>query len=125
MVFEQMRISDFPPYLEKEDLRVIRDFLRSLENGEDPIRVSVFPLGESILLEHLESPRLQFLKPTFYDGKPDVWIVHLSRHLPEALPLLPKRKILERIVGWPILHQRDGTERWLFKIEGGGRRGEP
>jgi hypothetical protein len=124
MEVEGMRISSSPAYLEAEDLRVIGGFLRSLESGKDLIRVSVFPLGEAILLEHLESPRLKFFQPHFYDGETDVWIVHLSRHLPDALPLLPKRKILERVEGWPVLRERDGTERWLYQIEGGRPHGE-
>jgi hypothetical protein len=119
MVVEGMRISSSPPYLVAEDLRAIGGFLKSLERGEEVIRVSVFPVGEAILLEHLETPRVRFLQPHFYDGEPDVWIVHLSKHLPDALPLLPKRMIVERVEGWPVLRERDGTERWLYRIEGG------
>ncbi len=116
-----MTISDSPAYFEDADLRALARFLGAIEERESAVgservlRVSVFPWGESILLHELESEHVQLFQPSFHDAMSDISIVHLSKHLPHHPPLLPKWKMQKHVKGWAVLHERDGTERWLYQ----------
>ncbi len=57
-----------------------------------------------------------FSQPTLHSEKSDVSIVHLSRHLYNDRKLLPTRAMRKLVADWPLLHERDGSERWHYKI---------
>lgn len=116
MTLEKMQISHTPPYLEEEDLQAVRALLASLEEAGEPVRVSIFPWAEALFFHDLESDTVQFFQPSFYEGEADVGIVHISRHLPNDPPLVPRARVIRRSKDWPVLWSRDGTERWRVRM---------
>lgn len=119
MNFEGMRIATVVPYYTKEDLEAVRRLLRALEFSPSPVGVQFQPAGEALLFQDLRSEKVRFMQPTFHEGKADIYIVHLSRYLPRILAAMMRLQIAvqsgvsQGLESWPVLRQRDRTERWL------------
>jgi len=123
MVWMGMPASFGRPYLTDEDERVLRSFLATLRGlrEDGPVSVQFFPRADGLLLHEEDGPELRLVCPYQHEGRADVYVVH---DFPLMAPMM--REEMERVlreeaqidVSDPsrLLHQRDGTDRWYYRI---------
>ena len=107
------------PFVTPEDRRILAERLRQLRGTpERPVTILFLPMAEALLFEDLDGDARRLVFPLLRREPADVVILHESRHFPaltrrnhelwsaswQAVPVPIER--------WPVLHERDGTERW-------------
>jgi len=110
------------PYITGKDKIIIRNYLSSLTAPRYPILVQFYPQGDALFFHDLDDgDRLRFYQPTFYKKSPDVHVVHNSRYIPSRVNEVTLIQILfqgkvpkESFERFPVLFQRDDTEKWLY-----------
>jgi hypothetical protein len=118
------RDSLHPPYLVRDDRRMVRGAIKQLVKERGRVTVQFIPSGEGLVYESARSPEVAFVEQTFYQNKFDVIMVHESVWSPRAvndLELYHAVTIAPQPVRGPItFHSRDGTEKWSVYIAGNG-----
>jgi hypothetical protein len=113
-----------PPYLVREDRRMVRGAIRQLVRERGRVTVQFIPSGEGLAYESERGLDVAFVEQTFYENKLDVLMVHESVWSPRAvndLELLHALNIMPQPIRKPItFHSRDGTEKWSVYIAGTG-----
>jgi hypothetical protein len=107
------------PFLTPDDRRILADRLQRLRGTPDrPVTILFIPMAEALLFEELDDDTRRLVFPLLRREPADVVILHESRHFPagtrrnhelwaaswQAVPVPVER--------WPLLRERDATERW-------------
>ena len=107
------------PFITPEDRRVLAERVRELRGTpERPVTVLFLPMAEALLFAELDGNERRLVFPILRRAPADVVIVHESRHFPwqvrQDLRLWTQawQGITLPIERWPLLRERDGTERW-------------
>ena len=77
-----MRIDPSVEYLSRDDMDFIANRIDSLCVGSSPV-VRFFPSAESILYHDTYPNKWSYSDPIYSEERADIYVVHLSRHLPE------------------------------------------
>jgi hypothetical protein len=107
-----------PAYMTAEDRAQIAEYLKKLSDEGQPILVNFLPDADALAFQHLRSPTLQFSQQIIGLELADVYIFHDSVWLPKFLRdyMLVRLAFAHRIPilveEWPIIYQRERTERW-------------
>lgn len=107
------------PFLTAEDRRVLAERVRALRGSpERPVTVLFLPMAEALFFADLDGDGRRLVFPILRREPADVVILHESRHFPfelrEDLRLWAQawQGIALRSERWPLVRERDGTERW-------------
>jgi hypothetical protein len=107
------------PFVTPEDRRVLAERLREIRGTrERPATVLFLPMAEALLFAELDGEERRLVFPILRQELADVVIVHDSRHFPwdlrKDLRELPQawQRITLPTERWPLVRERDGTERW-------------
>ena len=107
-----------PAYMTTEDRAQIADYLKQLSQEGKPITVNFLPDADALIFQDLRSPTLKFSQQIMGLELADVYIFHDSVWLPKffrdymLVKLAFSHKIPVVLQEWPIIHQRERTERW-------------
>lgn len=71
-----------PSYLSAREHAQVADFLRGLGAEGRETAVQFLPDSDALLFENVRTPSVQFVQQTFYESKPDVFILHRSPWFP-------------------------------------------
>jgi hypothetical protein len=107
------------PFVTPEDRRVLAERVRELRGtAERPVRILFLPMAEALLFAELDGEGRRLVFPILRRELADVVIVHESRHFPfemrQDLRLWTQawQGITVPSERWPVVRERDGTERW-------------
>jgi hypothetical protein len=107
------------PYFTATDEQSIRRFLEGAA-ASGPVSVVFYPWSEALLFADLRSSNLRLVQPTFYALQADIVVVRESRHFRHwVTESFAKRarfvqKVDRPLYEWPVILERDGSERWRF-----------
>lgn len=115
------------PYVEPEDWAAVAEALRAVARAR-PVTVAFYPEGDGLLFASLQDERLRIVQQTHRSlGPADVVVVHESGHLPRHLDsqarfmIFRLQGITSPLEAWPVVRERDGSERWrIFERRGDG-----
>jgi 4-amino-4-deoxy-L-arabinose transferase-like glycosyltransferase len=107
-----------PAYVTAEDRHHVAEYLKKLSQEGKPISVHFAPDADALIFQHLRSPTLQFSQQIMGLEHADVYIFHDSVWLPKffrdymLVRLAFGYKIPIVVEEWPVIYQRERTERW-------------
>ena len=95
------------------------NFLRGLrdEDGRQTT-VQFLPDADALLFEDIRSPSVGFVQQTYYESKPDVFILHRSPWFPpviyelELMGFILRSGVLVELEEWPEIVRGDSESRW-------------
>jgi hypothetical protein len=101
----------------------VLQYLASLPAMDRPWLVEFYPGADSLFFRDVESERVAIWQRYSYPGTPDLYIIHLSRYLPEDwgewIGQVLRVAHIDPEQGTGLLFHRDGTESWY--VGSGGR----
>ena len=98
-------------YFTEQDRTSIWMAIRSkIPAGSTGIKLGFIPSADQFLYFDKYAPPIRLFSPHFTTNKPDAWVVHESRHIPQWVA-----KASEHIQPrTDLLHERNDTERWYW-----------
>jgi hypothetical protein len=111
-------------YVQEDDIAEVGAFISSLPSGDGPTWVQFYPRADALFFYPIQgdlpSEGIQFSHPLFYTRKPDLYIIHLSRHTPHWLSARVDQAFqtagLDPTDEAQIVWRRDETEIWYFGL---------
>jgi hypothetical protein len=107
-----------PAYVTADDRARITEYLKQLSEEGKPVTVTFLPDADALLFQHLRSPTLIFTQQIMGLELADVYVFHDSTWLPKfyrdymLVRLAFGHKIPRLLEEWPVIYQRERTERW-------------
>ncbi len=104
------------PYIQDSDIEKIHKYLDTFRVSNKPIYVQFFPGSDSLFFHDVEDETIRLSQPLFFGRKPDIFIVHMSKYMPEWWLEITLKEVyrsgINSIEDMNVLFQRDNSEKW-------------
>jgi hypothetical protein len=108
---------DDPPYWTDEDRAAVQNFLQESLKSKKPLAVQFHPEADAMLFNQLRPEGITFSQQYFSERKPDVYVIHLSKYMPDFWAKTNAAIFSEIGLDTAIRaasYMRNGTEKWYF-----------
>ncbi len=115
MEYHTMYLPNGADYVTDADISSVKEYLLSVADDNRPLVVQFAPRADAFFFLSMDSTLIRHSNPLFYDRKPDVHIIHISRYLPANWKHIDKEFTeagAEPRSDEYIILSRDETETW-------------